>query len=66
MGSELDVDQSLNLRNLFQYKYNDCVGLAGKIVTDAIQNAVETVTEKRENLDSSDSGTDSFSEQMVY
>lgn len=63
MGSEIDVDQSLNLRGLYQYKYNDCIDLANAIVTNAIQSASDMIHDDR--LNASDSGTDSFSEQMV-
>ena len=64
MGSEIDVDQSLNLRGLYCYKYNDCMETASEIVINAISGAKDIINHQSQ-LNNSDSGTDSFSEQMV-
>lgn len=65
MGSESFVDQSMNFPSVLhgtkKFKFKDVLDVANNIVTTAIEDAIDIYVES-ENVDS---GTDSFSEQMV-
>ena len=65
MGSESFVDQSMNfptvLHGTKKFKFKDVLDVANNIVATAIEEAIDIYVES-ENVDS---GTDSFSEQMV-
>ena len=64
MGSESFVDQSMNLPTVLhgtkKFKFKEVLDVANNIVTSAIEEAIDIFVEEN-----ADSGTDSFSEQMV-